>query len=311
MRLPNYFLIGAPKCGTTAIYEYLKDHPNVWSPRVKEPNFFNTDLQHPLRPVADEKEYLDLYKGAGENILAAGDYTGWYLYSEVAVPAILKFNPDAKFIVIFRSPVQLLASGHNHAVLLCIQDEPDLEKAWRLQDGRLSGEIPLPPNAMNCPPFYFSYRKHCLFATHTKRILKQIGDPSKLLILLFEDMIGNMQGVYERILDFLDLPQTGRTDFPRHNVRRQHRRVLLSRTLHNVYTHLNRFKRRLGIVRATNIWPFFDKILTKPAEAPALRLEFQQELIDMYREEILELQDIIGRDLRHWLTLPQVPVKKD
>lgn len=311
MRLPNFFLIGAPKCGTTAIYEYLRDHPNVWMPSVKEPNFFNTDMKHPHPPVNNLQEYQRLYQGAGKEILAAGDFTGWYLYSECAVPAILKFNPDAKFIVIFRSPVQLLASAHNHSLLLCVEDEPDFEKAWRLQDKRLAGEIPLPKTAMNCPPFFFDYRTFCLFATHLKRVKRQIADPSRLLVFLFEDMVEDMQGVYEQILDFLELPQTGRTEFPRHNVRRRYRQLLLGRAIHGAYTRLSQFKKRLGIVRAANVWPFFDKLLSTNAPAPSLRRDFQIELIDTFREEILELQELIGRDLQHWLTVPQVLVEEE
>ncbi|MGH6917730.1 MAG: sulfotransferase, partial [Geminicoccaceae bacterium] len=80
MRIPDFFIVGAPKCGTTALYNYLRDHPRIFLPERKEVHFFCDDLNFPTRSaIRDWNEYLALFVGATDYMLI-GETSASYLY---------------------------------------------------------------------------------------------------------------------------------------------------------------------------------------------------------------------------------------
>src|SRR5438445_6171777 len=104
MRKPNLFIIGAPKCGTTSLADWLRQHPAVFVPAGQnEPNFFNTD--HVERFRLTLAEYERLFEAAGNHSKYVCEKSVWYLSSSEAVPNILEYAPAAKFIVCIRNPV--------------------------------------------------------------------------------------------------------------------------------------------------------------------------------------------------------------
>ena len=113
MKKPNVFIIGAPKCGTTSLREYLGSHPNVYACKPEEPHFFCTDLKGRYNGLT-EPEYLRKYfHGANSRHKVIIDKSTWYLYSKSAVLNILKFDADAKFIVMVRNPINMVYSLHS------------------------------------------------------------------------------------------------------------------------------------------------------------------------------------------------------
>ncbi|MFO7878451.1 MAG: sulfotransferase, partial [Bacteroidales bacterium] len=135
---PEFFLIGAPKCGTSSLARYLDSHPDVHFSYPKEPNYFNTDFSKKQRMFTDETLYLNqcFHKAADKNI--AGEGSVWYLYSKEAVPNILKFQPDAKFIVMLRNPVDVAYAMHStHLRNKVNENVDDFKKAWDLQEIRM------------------------------------------------------------------------------------------------------------------------------------------------------------------------------
>src|SRR5271170_3647810 len=111
MRLPEFFIIGAPKCGTTSLALYLARHRQIFIPTIKEPHYFLTDLRRPGR-VSNQRSYETLFKRAGAHHRISGEASVFYLLSRAAVPNILCFNPHAKFIVMVRSPLEMVVSLH-------------------------------------------------------------------------------------------------------------------------------------------------------------------------------------------------------
>ncbi|UCC88813.1 MAG: sulfotransferase, partial [Anaerolineales bacterium] len=99
---PNFFIVGAPRCATTALYRYLCDHPNIFMPRVKEPHFFAEDISVG-KPTKTLDWYMGLFEESSEEHLAVGEASVFYLYSSVAVRRIYEFNKEAKIIVILRT----------------------------------------------------------------------------------------------------------------------------------------------------------------------------------------------------------------
>src|SRR5882672_1680365 len=111
MRKPDCFIVGAPRCGTTAMYTYLGQHPEIFMSARKEPHFFGTDLSSPAL-VRDEQQYLSLFAKA-QNEKRAGEASVFYLYSQRAAREIHAFCPSARIIIMLRNPVEMMYSLHS------------------------------------------------------------------------------------------------------------------------------------------------------------------------------------------------------
>ena len=139
MKKPNFFIIGAPKCGTTSLAAWLAEHPNIYMSPIKEPHFFCSDFNVVIIP--NEAEYYRLFKKAGDQHMAVGEASTSYLYSQVAVPRIERELPGAKYIVMVRNPVEMAYSLHEEFVFLGAEHIHDFEMAWRLSPKRRAGRI--------------------------------------------------------------------------------------------------------------------------------------------------------------------------
>lgn len=107
-RFPDFFIVGAPRCGTTALYHYLRTHLQLYLPRIKEPNYFASDVLN-RRFLISWNDYLKLFSPALDNQLC-GEASTYYLCSTVAIPTILQINPRAKVIAMVRDPVEMFLS---------------------------------------------------------------------------------------------------------------------------------------------------------------------------------------------------------
>src|SRR5687767_13894655 len=109
---PNFFIVGAPRCGTTSLTRWLANHQDVYMPAIKVPFHFGTDLDMiPKRKFRTLEAYLALYEGATTQ-LWLGDSTPLYLYSELAAREIRNFDPEARIIIMLRNPVDMMHSMH-------------------------------------------------------------------------------------------------------------------------------------------------------------------------------------------------------
>ena len=164
MRKPDFFIIGAPKCGTTALHTHLASHPQIFmSP--KEMLFFGRDvvrLPHQRYQVLDA--YLDFFRDCDDSQTAGGSSV-WYLHSETAAAEVHAFNPDAKVIAMFRNPVEMLPLLHSHLHYLALEPLDTLEEAldaeeWRAGDECLQGRA---------QPHYLQYSRAIRFGEQLDR----------------------------------------------------------------------------------------------------------------------------------------------
>jgi hypothetical protein len=135
MARPNFFIVGAPKCGTTALRQYLLGHPATFFCEPKEPHYFATDFPS-HRYVDSEQNYLRLFDPAGRECTRIGEASSWYLYSRDALANIRRFDPDAKIIAMLRNPIEMTPSLHAQLLRDFAESEPDLRRAWDLQEER-------------------------------------------------------------------------------------------------------------------------------------------------------------------------------
>ncbi|MDN5865524.1 MAG: sulfotransferase, partial [Gammaproteobacteria bacterium] len=138
--LPKFFIVGAPRCGTTAMSHYLSRHPQICFARPKEPHFFTSPLIVSGK-ASLRRDYIGRFFshcGHAKPILGEGSVS--YLYSKEALEGIVQVNPQARFIVMLRSPVAMIQSYHARMLLLLQEDVRDFGEAWRLQSLRARGK---------------------------------------------------------------------------------------------------------------------------------------------------------------------------
>jgi hypothetical protein len=207
--IPNLFIVGAPKCGTTAWYEYLRQHPAIYFPDEKEPHYFATDLPG-FRTAKSEAGYLALYSNAGEPVL--GDASVFHLYSSTAAERIAAFNPDARILIFVRRQQTFLPSLHQQLLYTLDEDVKDFSTAWRLS-GRRAATL-IPPTCRE--PRLLDYAAMGRFDEQVERYLKAFP-PRQIRIVPFEQWTSSPRETYRQILQFLGVDDDGRTSFPRIN----------------------------------------------------------------------------------------------
>ena len=297
VRKPNFFLIGAPKCGTTAMHEYLRQHPQVFMSRVKEPHYFCSDFPA-YRAVCTKEEYEALFAKAVDE-LVVGESSVFYLCSATAVPAALEFAPDAKFLLMLRNPLEMLPSLHAQLLYGFREDEPDFAAAWRLQEARALGRR-LPPLCR--APEHLQYGDVARFASQLRRVFDHV-DRRRVHVVLYDDFAQNLQAEYGKVIRFLELPQAEKIAFQRVNQHKSHRWPAISRLLIRPPEPLMRLKRTLKKkfgAHETAPSKLLYRILSSQQKRGPLDAKIRNEIVDRLRSEVEELQDLLGRSLSHW-----------
>jgi hypothetical protein len=244
MRMPNFFIVGAPKCGTTALSEYLRGHSNIFVSTPKEPHFFATDF--PKHRYRDEwSTYLQLFENADIEHAAVGEASALYLYSSEAIPAILRAFPEARFVVLLRDQVQLAMSMHAQCVFDADETVRSFEEAWKLCAVRRAGrQVPRSCRDVKI----IQYDRIAMLGEQLQRLLAVV--PSGQVRWWFlEDMRADTGRVYREVLAFLGLQDDRRTDFPIVNGRKRPRNQLLAKVTQKTPESLIRMARSLHINR--------------------------------------------------------------
>ena len=299
MREPDFFIVGAPKCGTSALAEYLREHPDCFMCWPKEPLFFCEDLPG-VRQIESLPEYLRLFANAAPGARAGGEASAMYLYSRVAIPRLREHFASARLIVMLRSPVELVEAFHAQLLYALAEDQPQLGVAWELQEERSRGES-LPPR---CPePSLLQYRRVALLGEQVRRLLEAVPR-EQVHFVIFDDWVRQPRAEYQRVLAFLGLPDDKRVDFPSVNARRTHRLPLLSRLTQRPPPALTRaggaLKRTLGLERV-GILDWVRRANTVPAPRARIAAELRHQMVDTFAEDVALLSALLGRDFGRWL----------
>ena len=296
---PNFFMVGAPKCGTTALYQYLSPHPNIFLSKLKEPHFFAKDLgTYPA--VKTPEHYAELFAESTSEHLRVGEASVYYLRSSVAIPNIHEFNPEARIIAMLRNPVDVVYSLHSQLLYWAEESEPDFEAAWRLQERRRAG-LNLPPRSRE--PSLVQYEHIGRLGTQTQRLLS-IFPREQVKLILYDDFAASPQVVYDDVLAFLGVPHDHRSEFPRVNENKRARVPWLGHFLRKPPPMLRKtyrsLKQALGPKRIDAIKrEVVERNTVKERRSP-LTEAFRAELVENFREEVALLASILDRDLRHW-----------
>ena len=286
MTRTSFFIVGAPKCGTTSLAAWMAEHPSVYMSPLKEPAYYASDLKVE-RP--DARQYAALFAAASDVHLAVGEASTCYLFSRVAVASILEREADPRFIVCLRNPIDMARSLHQQEVFGLNENVRSFEEAWRLQDAR---NIP-----RTCrEPWLLRYKARCLLGEQVERLLQQTGR-DRVLFLLLEDIRADPRAEHLRVLRFLDLPDDGRVQFPVLNKAKETRSALVKRSVN----YLSDLRMSLGITMRLGIRPTLETWNARETPWKPVGDAMKQDLRDCFAEDILKLGALVRRDLAHWL----------
>jgi hypothetical protein len=299
---PNLFVVGAPKCGTSALTAYLAQHPQVFICDPKEPFFWSSDYpslrrRHRMNSL---KNYLTLFADATDKHLFVGEGSTNYLRSSKAIPQILDFNPQARFIVMLRNPIEVVHAFHAEVLFSFIENVEDFEAAWRLQEARQRGESI--PRGCEAPQF-LQYGNVARYSPQIERFFSLVP-PSQRHVIIFDDFAADTAQVFLQTQRFLGIEPLAKDSFERVNAAHDHRSRLVAKLvldppklLRPIVNGLRQLARRQkgGWMDKAKQW------MRRPQQRTTLNPKFRRELAEFFAEDVRRLSQLLDRDLTHWV----------
>jgi hypothetical protein len=209
MRVPDFFMVGHSKCGTSALYEMLRSHPQIFMPDLKEPAFFATDVATrlpqrgagPLPQTLDE--YLALFLDAAPEQMI-GEATSLYLWSHDAAAHIAGVAPAARIIAVVREPASFLHSLHMQLLQNHVETETDLWKTIEMEQQRREGRN-LPRYSPR--PEALIYSERVKYVEQLKRY-RALFPPERMLTLIYDEFRDDNEATVRKVLRFLGVDDT-------------------------------------------------------------------------------------------------------
>ena len=289
---PDFVIAGAPKCGTTALFEYLRRHPRIFIPPLKEPKFFCSDLKT-TGGVYTLDGYRALFAEAPANSVT-GEASTFYLYSQVAIEKIMAHNPRTKVVVILRNPVEAAHSlhaarwGHRH------ENIRSFEQAWRIQSARLAGEH-MPPGWPD--PATLQYGPMYCYGGQIRRMFDHVP-PEQRYVMVYEEFFADPIRHFTQLLQFLEVPVDTHADFSVVNPSLGHRSARLDRLLRQPPRWLRKLygsMRPLFSAARLNPTQLAWHLNTVPRQKPALNAAFRVQMERYFAPDIAEVERLLGR----------------
>lgn len=197
-RAPDFYIVGAPKAGTTAMYAYLRGHPGLFLPERKELRFFGSDLEIRDRTPLTTEQYLAHFAAATSDAVIGTAYV-WYLYSRAAATEIARLSPNARIIAMLRNPVDMLPALHAEHLTNGNEDIRDFTAALDAEPDRRAGRR-IPPHAHL--PQGLWYTDVPRYAEQLQRYFATFG-PERVRVIIFDDFVADTAGTYRETLRFL------------------------------------------------------------------------------------------------------------
>jgi hypothetical protein len=295
MRKPDFFIVGAAKCGTTAMNDYLGQHPDIFVPELKEIHYFGKDLDMRLARERDTLErYLARFDG-GEGCKRAGEASVWYIYSRTAAQEIHDFDPGAGIIIMLRDPVEFMYSQHSQAMHNALGDEDilDFGEALAAEEDRVQGRR-LPPHTTMPDQVY--YRRIARFTEQVQRYY-DLFPREQIHVIVFDDFRADTPAVVRDTYRFLGVDPEFVPETPVVNPNKTYRSWAVRKVQQRVPGKLKDLVPDPLRRRASDaIYALNRKYAPREAMDPQLRAELKRE----FAPEVAALGQLIGRDLSRW-----------
>jgi hypothetical protein len=304
-RVPDFFIVGQPKSGTTALYEMLRRHPEVFMPDVKEPRFFGEDIY--LRPSRESsvrlpetrEEYGSLFDGATVQ-QRTGEASPLYLLSAVAAGQIAGLRPDARIIAIVREPASLLNALYLQFVRVHWETARSLRKALSLEAVRREGQE-IPPDTEW--PGALLYSEHVRYVKQLRRLYAAFPT-EQVLVLVYDDFRSDNTGTVARVLRFLEVDDSAPVEAVEANPTMRARSQRLHHAVHTVSLGRGTASRSVNAtvkavipagVRRGALRVAERSVLSVDRKSPDRRLV--EQLRRRFRGEVVAASEYLERDL--------------
>ena len=297
---PSFYVVGAPRCGTTTLSRALGSHPDVSFSTPKETHFLLRDCSAIPRAEAQRRYLQSFHPRLTRDTQVIGDGSVTYLYRPDAIRRALEFDHRARFIVSVRNPLDMLRSYHARLLFLLDENEPEFARAWALQDERAAGRH-VPARCRDRK--LLQYRDVAALGKHVEGLFRLAGT-GRCEVVVLDDLRGRSAEVYQQLLAFLGLRDDGRREFAakRQNASFKHRWLqqltmnpspwalgLLHISSTTKLERLKRWRKRLK------------RLNTVPREPREFAPHVQAMLRDYFRNDVEKLSGLLDRDLTHWL----------
>ena len=304
---PNFFIVGAPKCGTTSLHEYLQRHPDVYMPFYKEPHYFGSDLvgSRFLQFRNKPEKYLKLFRDVRCE-KRIGESSPWYLVSQRAAQEIKAYDPKAKIIMLLRNPAEMMYSMWSQFRYSGNEQIESFEEALEAEPARKQGK--LIRRAAHCITGLY-YREMASYTQQVKRYFNAFGRDN-VQVIIFDDFKADTAKVYKAVLEHLELDSNFTTNFDVVNPNKDVRIEWLQKLILSTGFSLMLLKDRLTYLATTNrIVPYTYRtktvkgvidVYTKYEKRSPLTLETRQRIASEFEPEIDNLSELLHRDLSHW-----------
>lgn len=299
MTLPNFLIIGAAKSGTTALYHYMRQHPQIYMSEIKEPHFFafknqNLSFVGPGVTINESSitqidDYTALFQDIEPHEAAIGEASALYLYVPNTAQVIKDHIPNVKLIVILRNPIERAYASYMQLMRDGREPLGDFGKALEAEQGRIQGNW----------GFLWRYTDLGFYGAQLKQYFN-LFDKEQIRVYLYDDFKEAPTSVLSDMFDFIGVENTFSPDM---SIRPNVSGVPKNPFVHKFLTEKNPIKSIIKPLLPSNFREkLTNRVVNQNLSKPGLDHEVKRQLCSVFHEDILELQTMIGRDLSFWLT---------
>jgi len=295
---PDFFIVGAPKAGTTALYSYLKQHPEIFVCSLKEPQFFAEDICGHQRNVTTLSEYLRHFDHA--RAVAVGEASTCYLGSPGAAQEIRMFCGKARIIIMLRNPIDVMYAEHSerlfdgteHITSFPMALDSKEDRIWRC--GHFSGER----------VSRLEYRELVKFSEQVKRFIDVFGWQN-VHVIVYDDFVKSPRNAYNEVLTFLGVSPHDKCRFEVIHANRRVRSIIIHDLLRRPPKVIRGLLRTIVPLssRRQKIGNYLNALNIQFVARPALDQHFRKRLALELAREVRDLGRLIDRDLSEWTSI--------
>jgi len=293
-KLPDFLIVGAAKSGTSSVYHYLNDFSDIFMSEPKETRFITSqflnlsfkgkgDKEVTKRFVKTYKDFIKLFEKAPDNsVIGEGSPDNLYYYEE-AIPKIKEILGDPKIIILLRNPVERAFSAYMHLILRQ-RESLSFKEAIELEKERIDKNY----------AFIWHYLKAGRYYNQVKAYKE--GFPN-VKVVLFDDLKKEPVKIIKELRSFLNLEEI---DFNFSNEKFNQSGKPKYPYLRSFLIKRSYLKKYVSFFLPTSIFTEMkNKVLE--IEKTSLLEEDRKYLEEYFKTEIINLQELTGRDLSHWL----------
>lgn len=297
-RMPNFMIIGAARTGTSSLYEYMRQHPDIFFSPIKEPMFFafegaKMDFRGPgddkeinRKTVTDVAAYQALFAGAATQ-KAIGEASANYLYSDQAAARIKHYVPAAKMIAVLRNPVERAYSSFLYTIRDGRETLRDFSQALDQENKRIADHW----------EHIWHYAQMGFYSQQLQRYY-DLFDKNNIRVYLNEEMKKDAPGLLKDVFGFLEVDDSFMPDT---SVSYNEGGVPKRKLLNAVLTRPSIVKRLLRPLMPAAAMKYYTQLKHGNLDKPPLDTDVRARLVALYRDDVMRLQDLIGKDLSSWL----------